>query len=232
VRAEYHAEPMTRSPVTHPPTRRTLATRAAMPALAAAATAAMLAGCGGSETKTVSVANSPSSSGGATTQPGTSIAKTTPATTTTGTTTTATAPSETTSTPSTTRTATAPAFTETEKSTGGTSGEGLTAALAVVRAHGYTAQDTSTYHPNQTLRVLIGTDAAGSGQQAFFFLDGRYLGTDTKQPSAQVHVVSQGDTEVTLAYPLAGGGEATVPFQLNNGQLAPLAPIPSAADRQ
>ncbi len=184
--------------------------------------AAVLAGCGGSETKTVSVAGSPSTSRTATTQPSTSTAKTTP---------TATTPSETTSTPSTTRTATAPAFTETEKSSGGTSSEGLPAALAVVRAHGYTAQDTSTYHPNQTLRVLIGANPA-SGQQAFFFVDGRYIGTDTKQPSAQVHVVSQGDTEVTLAYALAGGGEATVPFQLNNGRLAPLAPIPSAAGRQ
>jgi LppP/LprE lipoprotein len=205
----------------------------ALVVIALAAVTAVLAGCGGSETKTVSVAGSPSGSGTATTQPGTSTAKTAPATTTgADTTTTGTAPSQTTSTPSATRTATAPAFTETEKPAGGTSGEGLAAALAVVRAQGYAVKDTSDYHANQTLRVLIGTDPAGSGQQAFFFVDGRYIGTDTKQPSAQVHVVSQGDTEVTLAYALAGGGQATVPFQLNNGQLAPLAPIPSASSRQ
>jgi len=220
-----NAHPMTDS-LSH-----SIAARATMLALAAAAVAAVLAGCGSSETKTVSVAGSPSTSQTATTQPRTSTVKTTPAPTTT-TTSTATAPGESSSTPSTTRTATAPAFTEAEKSSGGTSGEGLPAALAVVHAHGYTVQDTSTYHPNQTLRVLIGTDPAGSGEQAFFFVDGRYLGTDTKQPSAQVHVVSQGDTEVTLAYALSGGGQATVPFQLNNGQLAPLAPIPSAASRQ
>ena len=192
-----------------------------------AAVTAIIGGCGGSETKTVSVASSPTTAQTtATTQPSTSTAKTTTTTDTTPTRETQT------TTPSTTRTATAPAFTETEKSSGGTSGEGLAAALTVVRAHGYTAQDTSTYHPNQTLRVLVGTDAAGSGQQAFFFVNGRYIGTDTKQPSAQVHVAGQGDTEVTLVYDLAGGGEATVPFQLNNGKLVPLAPIPSASSRQ
>jgi len=83
--------------------------------------------------------------------------------------------------------------------------------------------------------VLVGTrtgSAAGNGQQAFFFVDGRYLGTDAKQPSAQISVVSQGDTEVALAYALAGGGRATVHFQLNNGKLVPLGSIPSASARQ
>jgi hypothetical protein len=116
--------------------------------------------------------------------------------------------------------------------------EGLPAALAVVRAHGYTAEDTSDYHPNQTLRVLIGTGSHsndGYDKQAFFFVDGRYLGTDSSRPSAQIGVVSQSDTEVTLAYGLyrpndplccPGGGTAHVRFQLNNGRLVPLDPIP------
>jgi hypothetical protein len=105
----------------------------------------------------------------------------------------------------------------------------------VVREHGYTPNDTSDYHPNQTLRVLIGTrtgSAEGSGQQAFFFVDGRYIGTDAKQPSAQIHVVSQGDTEVTLAYALSSGSQASVRFQLNNGKLVPLDQIPPASSRQ
>ena len=70
---------------------------------------------------------------------------------------------------------------------------------------GYTPNDTSEYHENQTLRVLVGTrtgSSDGYGQQAFFFLDGHYLGTDAKEPSASVKVISQSDTEVTLAYPL------------------------------
>ena len=87
--------------------------------------------------------------------------------------------------------------------------------------------------------MLVGTrtgSSEGSGQQAFFFVDGRYIGTDSKQPSASIHVVSQSDTEVTLAYSLPGsggaGGQATVRFQLNDGKLTPLDPIPAASSRQ
>jgi hypothetical protein len=207
-----------------------ISVRASMLALTAAV-AAILGGCGGG-TKTVSVASSPTTAHTtSTTQPTTSTA-TTPANTTTTSTT-----SGGTSTPSTTRTATAPAFAEREKSSGSTP-EGLGVALAVVRAHGYVSSDTSDYHSNQTLRVLIGTNAGsgdGYSQQAFFFVDGRYIGTDSSRPSAQVKVVAQSDTEVTLAYALyrpgnplccPGGGQAQVRFQLNNGQLAPLDPLP------
>lgn len=136
----------------------------------------------------------------------------------------------------TTRTATAPAFT---KETA-IAGEGLNQAVAAVKAHGYTPQDTAQYHSNQTLRVLVATrtgSADGYAQQAFFFVGGRYIGTDTSTPSAGIKLVSQADTEVTLAYRLyrpgdplccARGGETDVRFQLNNGRLAPLDPIPPA----
>jgi len=89
--------------------------------------------------------------------------------------------------------------------------------------------------------VLIGTrngSTDGYGQQAFFFVNGRYIGTDSKVPSATVSVVGQGETEVTLAYPLyrrgdpvssPSGGQAKVTFQLNNGKLVPLSPIPPAS---
>jgi hypothetical protein len=201
-----------------------------MMALAAAVTA-LLNGCGGA-TKTVSVASSPptSQTTATTTQPSTSTATTPAGTTTRG------GGGTSGGTPATgTRTATAPAFAEKEK---GATAEGLPAALAVVRAHGYTAEDTSNYHPDQTLRVLV---AAGTGsndgynKRAFFFLNGHYIGTDASRPSAQISVVSQNDTEVTLGYQLyrpndplccPGGGEAHVRFQLNNGRLTPLNPIP------
>ena len=205
-------------------------------ALLAVALAVLLGGCGGA-TKTVSVASSPppaQSTGTTTTRPTTT---TTRASTTTSTTP---PPSEGggTASPSTTRTATAPAFTHqggTGTTTSGEGAEGLSAAEAVVQAKGFTTNAASDYHPNQTLRVLVGTrtgSAEGNGQQAFFFVDGRYIGTDAKQPSAQINVVSQGDTEVALAYALAGGGQATVHFQLNNGKLVPLGSIPSASARQ
>jgi hypothetical protein len=187
-----------------------------------------LAGCGSGGTKTVSVANTLGASTGATNPGGVSTGQTssTPATTKTETGQSAAGQS--------TRTARAPAFTKE------TSSEGLGQAVAVVKAHGYTPNDTTDYHPNQTLQVLLATrtgSADGYAQHAFFFVDGRYLGTDTSTPSAGVKLVSQGDTEATLAYRLyrpgdplccARGGEATVRFQLNNGRLVPLDPIPPA----
>jgi len=100
--------------------------------------------------------------------------------------------------------------------------------------------DASEYHSGQTLRVLVGTRTGsgdGYGQQAFFFVDGRYIGTDAKEPSAKLKVVSQSDTEVAVAYPLyrrndplccPSGGQRVVHFVLNNGKLAPLDPIPPA----
>jgi hypothetical protein len=207
-------------------------------ALLGVALAALLTGCGGG-TKTVD-ASTPQPEGTTSTSAPRTSATTSTATTTTSTSTTTAPQSESggTASPSTTRTAPAPAFTHqggTATTTTGEGAEGLSAAEEVVQAKGFTVASPSDYHPNQTLRVLIGTrtgSAEQGGQQAFFFVDGRYIGTDAKQPSAQISVVSQGDTEVALAYALAGGGQATVRFQLNNGKLVPLGPIPSASARQ
>jgi LppP/LprE lipoprotein len=132
-----------------------------------------------------------------------------------------------------THTAPEPAFAQQ-----GAGGEGLSAATAVLEEKGFTPTDTSDYHPSQTLGVLVGSrsgSGAGSDQQAFFFVNGRYVGTDTSEPSAHASVVEQGDTEVTLAYALykktdplccPSGGQATVRFELNDGTLTPLDPIP------
>jgi hypothetical protein len=207
------------------------AIRATAPPLSAAAllsTAALLAGCG-SQTKTVSAAGAPAvaQTASTSTMPTTTKPATTPARTST---------SAGTPAPTATRTAPEPAFTQQESHA-----EGATGAAAIVRAHGYTPNDASEYHSGQTLRVLVGTRTGsgdGYGQQAFFFIGARYIGTDAKEPSASVKVVSQGDTEVTLAYPLyrrgdplssPSGGQATVRFQLNNGKLAPLQSIPPAS---
>ncbi len=198
----------------------------------ALAAAALLAACG-SSTKTVTETSAPpvAQTTGATTTRSTQTqtsARTTPTQTQT----------QTTPTSTTTRTAPEPAFTEHEAKA-----EGAGGAAAVVRSRGYTPNDTSEYHSNQTLQVLVGTQASSSdgyGQQAFFFVDGHYLGTDTKLPSATVKVLDQGDTEVTLGYPLyrhgdalsdPSGGEAHVTFQLNNGKLVALQTIPPASER-
>lgn len=199
--------------------------------------AVALAGCGSSPTKTVSVSSATSPLANSTTS-------TAPHVTTkpqTATRTSTTAQQETKGSGSAQRTATAPAFTQQSSSGQGAGGEALTSAVAIVKQHGFTPTDTADYHADQTLRVLIGTKSGsgdGYGQQAFFFVDGHYIGTDASEPSATLKVVAQSDTEVTLAYPLyrahdplccPGGGQATVRFQLNNGHLAPLDPIPPAS---
>jgi hypothetical protein len=188
-----------------------------------------LVGCGSGGTKTVSVSSATPSGTATKRAPTQSTLPSSPSTkTTTG--------ASTTGGVEATRTTTAPAFTKEAGSSGGLSG-----AVAVVKAHGFTPNNTSDYRSGQTLRVLAAT-RTGSGdgytQQAFFFVGNRYIGTDTSQPSAGVKVVAQSDTEVTLAYPLyrphdplccPGGGQATVHFQLNNGHLVPLGTIPPSS---
>jgi hypothetical protein len=198
----------------------------------AACCVALLAACG-SGTKTVTVSSVPLT-------PQTQTSTQPKTTSTSATTTTPATPAPTTTSggsaaPTTTRSAPEPAFTQQEAKA-----EGVSGAAAVVRAKGYTPNNTSEYHPEQALRVLVGTrtgSSDGYGQQAFFFLNGRYIGTDTKEPSATLKVISQGDTEITLAYPLyrksdplssPSGGQAHVTFQLNNGKLVPLGKIPPA----
>ena len=206
----------------------------ALAALSLGAGAVTLGGCGGSQTKTVTAASAPAvtHSTPTTTAPST--------TTTSAATSTSTAPATTgtaggTAAPGATHTAPEPEFTQHESHA-----EGVSEALALLKARGYTAGESSQYHSDQTLRVLVGTKTGSSDgydQQAFFFVGGRYIGTDTKEPSATVKVIAQSDTEVTLGYPLyrkgdplsnPSGGRATVRFQLNNGKLPALDPIPPA----
>jgi hypothetical protein len=195
---------------------------------------AVLGGCG-SQTKTVSVANSPTVPQST---PATTGTQSTAPTATTSKAPTTSTPAQTTtnggtSAPSRTRTAPEPEFTQHESHA-----EGVSAAAELVRAKGYTPNETSQYHSGQTLRVLVGTrtgSSTGMGQQAFFFVGGRYIGTDTKEASAAVSVVAQSDTEITLGYPRyrAGdapgspsGGQVTVRYQLNNGKLTAIGKAP------
>ncbi len=205
----------------------------------------LLGGCGGG-TKTVTASDAPTASTGvqagahtSSTAPTASTASTPAHTTSTATTTTGTSSAS--EQPSTTHTAPAPAFVHGGQSAEQAASTEATTAAAVVSAHGYTAGDLSDYHANQTLRVLIGTRTGATdpyNERAFFFLGNHYLGTDSTEPSASVDVVGQSDTEVTLTYALyrahdslccPSGGLATVHFQLNNGQLVPLDPIPPAS---
>jgi hypothetical protein len=183
-------------------------------------TAGVLAACGSSN-QANTVATAPASP--------TTGSQTPSTTATTPTTPTQSAPT-TNTTPQATRTATAPAFVQTQPPV---SGQTAT-AVAVVNRAGYTVKQTSTYKPTQTLQVLIGERGSGQAHaaQAFFFVDGRYIGTDSRSPSGSLSVVAQNDTAVTLRYELYRAGAQTpssssdVQFALNNGRLTPLSPIP------
>lgn len=113
----------------------------------------------------------------------------------------------------------------------------------MVRAHGYTPVDPAQYNADQTLRVLIGQRGGPSAhvQRAFFFVNGDFIGTDTKAPSADILVVAQEDTEITLAYAIytptdqlccPSGGDQQVRYQLDNGQLVPQDPVPPVSRRK
>lgn len=191
------------------------------------ALAALLSGCGGG-TRTVTVSSAPRQhvKAASHTQSSSSASQSTSSTQTT----------EAQTTTTTTRTSTAPQFVTEEHLE-----QDVAAAVSRVKEAGYAPLDPSEYHAHQTLQVLVGTRTGSSEdheQHAFFFLDGKYLGTDASQPSGSIKVISQKDTEVTLAYQLyrpsdslccPGGGEADVTFQLDNGRLVPLQNIPPAS---
>jgi hypothetical protein len=113
-------------------------------------------------------------------------------------------------------------------------------ALAVVNDRGYDVPDTDSFDDSERLRVLIGVARDSPDEydrRAFFFLGGRYLGTDTLNPSAQVTFEGQEGDTVYLGYELyrpedsmdrPTGGKAIVRYQWQDeqGRLVPLDPIP------
>jgi hypothetical protein len=115
-------------------------------------------------------------------------------------------------------------------------------AIARVRREGYRPDDTGAYDPSATLRVLVGTrtdSGDGYAKRAFFFVGGRYIGTDTSDDSANVRVEGQTDDTVTLAYAIYGPNDAlccparteTVRYRWNGSRLVPLDSIPPRSSR-
>jgi hypothetical protein len=112
-------------------------------------------------------------------------------------------------------------------------------AADVLRDQGYRPLSLSTYEPAHTLRVLVGRGDAG--QRAFFFVRGRYVGTDGAIDSYRVRVVRSGERTVTLSYRLYSkddepccptGGSARVRFRWDGSALKPLTPVPAASLRR
>lgn len=117
------------------------------------------------------------------------------------------------------------------------SSNSLDDAVSTVASKDFEPIDTTGYDPNSTLQVIVGMasgSADGYTQQAFFFVEGDYIGTDTLEPSATIGLAWQDDTTVALTYALydpddpmcCPTGEATVRYRWNGSKLEPLDPIP------
>lgn len=222
-----HAAPHWRSRERTPGHPATPVSRPALALPALALVCATLAACGASTTTVTVKSTPPDTSSTSTRTSTTSTTATAPPTSTQSTTTASSSTGE-------THTAPEPAFAE-----GQNKATPESAAAEVLKAHGYAPVDAAQYHPKQTLAVLIGThtESGVADEQAFFFLDGRYIGTDAKEASASVQLVSQDETEVTLSYALyrpsdptssPSGGSAVVHFQLDDGRLQAVGQIPPA----
>ena len=122
--------------------------------------------------------------------------------------------------------------------------ESRDAAVAQMRSQGFEPVAITTYKPGQALRVLIGRPKASStgvrGRRAFFFVREQYIGTDAATPSLRLKVASQSGGQITLAYTRYAAGDrpccpsdgtVKVRFEMGDGRLAPLDPIPPEASR-
>ncbi len=114
---------------------------------------------------------------------------------------------------------------------------GLAAAVALVRARGFTP-NVRDWQPGLALNVLTATltrSADGYNQRAFFFYRGRYLGTDASTPSLQVSLMWENGETIALMYVLyrprdsfccPTGGGRIVRFHWNGQRLVALDRIP------
>jgi LppP/LprE lipoprotein len=109
-----------------------------------------------------------------------------------------------------------------------------------VRSRGYLPA-TGSYDPGASVTALIGVkkgSADGTAQRAFFFADGRFIGTDTADDSAGIRLAHSRPPVIALSYELfepndaqccPTGGVATVRYRWDGQRLAPLDPIPPAS---
>jgi hypothetical protein len=111
----------------------------------------------------------------------------------------------------------------------------LDQATALIRKKGWTPTVTFGYSPKRTLSVILASKSTYV-MQAFFFVNGKYIGTDTSDPSAAISLNSQDDTSATLSYSVYDPGtplkspDALIPvrFVLDNGKLVPADTIPDS----
>lgn len=113
------------------------------------------------------------------------------------------------------------------------------AAVNTLDEQGFKPVRVADWHPEHTLRVLIGRDDAGA-ERAFFFVKRRFVGNDDATASAYVRVSSARENGVTLTYRLFGatdqaccpkGERVKVTFRWRDGTLVPAGEVPPAFER-
>jgi hypothetical protein len=115
----------------------------------------------------------------------------------------------------------------------------LAAAVARVRRAGYTPDRIIGWDPTATLNTLLATrtgSGLGYNRKVFFFIKGRFVGTDATRPSAQIIPLWQDDITAALLYVLykrgdpvccPTGGGRIVRFRWNGQRLLPLGGVPT-----
>ncbi|MET9259903.1 LppP/LprE family lipoprotein [Amycolatopsis sp. NPDC004079] len=116
----------------------------------------------------------------------------------------------------------------------------LADAEAVVQAKGYRPYPGTSWVSADGLQVILATiaeSADGYANRAFFFHDGKYLGTDTSADSAGIQEAWSTDTTIALSYELYNtedpqccptANTATVRYHWTGTRLVPLDAIPPA----
>ncbi|MGV9294324.1 LppP/LprE family lipoprotein [Amycolatopsis sp. NPDC003676] len=116
----------------------------------------------------------------------------------------------------------------------------LADAEAVVQGKGYRPYPGTSWESSDGLQVILATiaeSADGYANRAFFFHDGKYLGTDTSADSAGIQEAWSTDTTIALSYELYNaedpqccptGNAATVRYHWTGTRLVPLDAIPPA----
>jgi LppP/LprE lipoprotein len=113
------------------------------------------------------------------------------------------------------------------------------AAVTTLNEQGFKPVRVADWHPEHTLRVLIGRDDAGA-ERAFFFVKRRFVGNDDAVASASVRVSAARENGVTLTYRLFGptddaccpkGERVKVTFRWKDGSVTSTGEVPPAFDR-
>jgi hypothetical protein len=112
-------------------------------------------------------------------------------------------------------------------------------AVTTLDEQGFTPVRIADWHPEHTLRVLIGRDDAGA-ERAFFFVKRKFVGNDDAAASASVRVNTARENGVSLTYRLFGpadqaccpkGERVKVTFRWQDGTLVPSGEVPPAFER-